>query len=45
MNPELCLTQRIYPTRPDSLDISVFARGGEAILNSLDVWAMTQTVT
>ena len=45
VNSRLCLTQRIYPTRPDSLGISVFARGGEAILNSLDAWTITPTVT
>ena len=43
-NGRLCLTQRIYPTRADSLGVSVFARGGEAILNSLDAWTITPTV-
>ena len=35
MNPE---------TTADSLGVSVFARGGEALLNSLDAWTMTPTV-
>ena len=44
VNSRLCLTQRIYPTRADSLGISILASGGEAILNSLDAWIMTPTV-
>jgi sucrose-6-phosphate hydrolase SacC (GH32 family) len=44
VNSRLCLTQRIYPTRADSLGVSIFAHGGEAILNSLDAWTMTSTV-
>ena len=43
-NSRLCLTQRIYPTRADSLGVSIFARGGEVILNRLDIWTMTPTV-
>ena len=43
-NSRLCLTQRIYPTRADSLGVSIFIHGGEAILNSLDAWTMTATV-
>ena len=45
VNRRLCLTQRIYPTRVDSLGISIFARGGEAILNGLEAWTITPTVT
>ena len=33
-----CLTERIYPTRADSLGVSLLARGGTARLVSLDVW-------
>ena len=44
VNSRLCLTQRIYPTREDSLGVSIFARGGEAILDSLDAWTITPTV-
>lgn len=43
VNSRLCLTQRIYPTRADSLSVSILASGGEAILNSLDAWTMTPT--
>lgn len=43
-NGRQCLTQRIYPTRADSLGISIFASGGEAFLNTLDAWTMTPTV-
>ena len=43
-NSRLCLTQRIYPTRADSLGVSIFARGGEALLNRFDAWTMTPTV-
>ena len=45
VNSRLCLTQRICPTREDSLGVSIFARGGEAILDSLDAWTITPTVT
>ena len=44
VNSRLGLTQRIYPTRADSLGISVFSHGGAAILHSLDAWAVTPTV-
>ncbi len=37
-NGRACLTSRIYPTRPDSLGLDVFQRGGNAPLRSLDVW-------
>ncbi len=43
-NSRQCLTQRIYPTRADSLGISIFTKGGEAILNKLDAWTITPTV-
>ena len=43
-NGQQCLTQRIYPTRADSLGVSIFTKGGEAILNKLDVWTITPTV-
>ena len=43
-NNRQCLTQRIYPTRSDSLGVSIFARGGDALLNRLDAWTMTPTV-
>jgi beta-fructofuranosidase len=39
-NRRACLTERIYPTRADSLGVSLLARGGTARLLSLDVWEM-----
>jgi beta-fructofuranosidase len=35
-----CLTERIYPTRSDSLGVGMLARGGTARLLTLDVWEM-----
>ena len=37
-NGRQCVTQRIYPTRPDSLGVSLFARGGSATVPTLDAW-------
>jgi len=37
-NRRACLTERVYPTRADSLGLSVFARGGGATLTAMDVW-------
>ena len=37
-NEQTCITERIYPTRLDSLGIALFARGGPARLTALDVW-------
>jgi beta-fructofuranosidase len=34
------LASRIYPTRGDSLGVSLFAEGGKACLISLDAWQM-----
>merc|ERR1712098_334214 len=42
-NGRQCMTQRIYPTREDSLGVSAFSSGGEATLESLDVWEMRTT--
>lgn len=39
-NGRQCLTQRIYPTRADSLGVSIFARGGPVIVRSLEAWDM-----
>ena len=39
-NGRQCLTLRAYPTRPDSAQVSVFARGSEARLVSLTGWQM-----
>jgi beta-fructofuranosidase len=37
-NGRACLTSRIYPSRPDSLGIALFAREGNARARSVDVW-------
>lgn len=39
-NGRQCLTMRAYPTREDSVGVSVFARGSEANLISLDAYQM-----
>ena len=39
-NGRACLTERIYPTRPDSLGLGLFARGDTARLAALDIWEM-----
>lgn len=42
-NGRQCLTQRIYPTRKDSLGVSLFSAGGEAKCLALDAWEMIPT--
>ena len=32
--------KRIYPTRPDSVEVRAYARGGRAALRSFDAWRM-----
>jgi beta-fructofuranosidase len=39
-NRHPCLAARVYPTRPDSLGLDLFARSGETKLKSLDIWKM-----
>lgn len=39
-NDRACLAERIYPTRPDSLGIDLFARGGHVAVGRIDVWEM-----
>ena len=39
-NGRQCLTKRIYPSRPDSLSVGLFAEGGDARLTRMDVWRM-----
>ncbi len=39
-NGRQCLTQRFYPSRPDSLGVRLFARGGSATVERLDAWQM-----
>jgi sucrose-6-phosphate hydrolase SacC (GH32 family) len=40
VNNRLCLTHRIYPTRDDSKDVVLFAKGGKIKVLKLDVWKM-----
>ena len=42
-NRRQCVTQRIYPTRTDSMGVSLFARGGAARFNSLHAWNLAPT--
>jgi sucrose-6-phosphate hydrolase SacC (GH32 family) len=42
-NGRQCVTQRIYPTRSDSLGVTLFSRGGSVDVKSLDTWDMGQT--
>jgi beta-fructofuranosidase len=37
-NDHVCLASRVYPSRPDSLGVALFAQGGAAELRSLDSW-------
>ena len=37
-NGKQCITQRIFPTRDDSLGVSLHTSDGEAYLLSLDAW-------
>jgi beta-fructofuranosidase len=34
------LTSRVYPTRPNSLGVGIFARGGRAEVQRVDIWEM-----
>jgi len=40
-NSRQCLTQRIYPTRSDSVGVVLFSRGGGATARQLDAWKMS----
>lgn len=39
-NGHACLTERIYPTRDDSLGLALCVDGGAATVRALDVWAL-----
>jgi sucrose-6-phosphate hydrolase SacC (GH32 family) len=43
VNGRQSLTQRIYPSRPDSLGIRLFSRGGPAEVKRIEVWRMAAT--
>jgi hypothetical protein len=42
-NDRQCLTQRLYPSRRDSLGVSLFSRGGTMKVVSLRAWDMSPT--
>ena len=42
-NGRQCMTQRIWPTRDDSLRISFFARGGNVKVKSIESCDMSAT--
>jgi len=42
-NGRQCVTQRIYPTRSDSLGVVLFSRGGSVNVKSVDAWDMAAT--
>ena len=39
-NGRQCVTQRIYPTRGDSLGVTLFSSGGSVDVKSVDAWDM-----
>lgn len=43
VNNDICLTQRIYPTREDSLGIRLFAQNGSARFQNIEKWEMDAT--
>lgn len=43
-NGRQCLTQRVYPKRPDSLDVLLFSRGGSASVKTLQAWDMAPAI-
>lgn len=42
-NGQQCVTQRIYPTRADSLGVVLFSEGGDVEVESLEAWEMAAT--
>jgi beta-fructofuranosidase len=42
-NSRQCLTQRIYPTRSDSLGVELFSRCGQITVNWIESWEMAAT--
>jgi len=39
-NGRQCVTQRIYPSRADSLQVRLFSRGGPSIARRIEAWPM-----
>ena len=42
-NGRQCMTQRIYPTRSDSLGISLFSSSTHSVVTHLDAWDLAAT--
>jgi sucrose-6-phosphate hydrolase SacC (GH32 family) len=42
-NHRECITQRIYPTRPDSMGVRLFSKGGSAHVRFIRAWDMAPT--
>ena len=42
-NGRQCISQRIYPTRPDSLGVRLFAVDGPVLAESIEAWDMAPT--
>lgn len=43
-NDRQCVTQRLYPTRPDSLGVGLWANGGTVRVDSLTAWRLRPTM-
>ena len=43
-NRRQCVTQRLYPSRSDSVDVVLFSRGGAARFISVEAWEMDSIV-
>ncbi|MCZ6680183.1 MAG: glycoside hydrolase family 32 protein, partial [Candidatus Poribacteria bacterium] len=43
-NGRQCVTQRIYPSRSDSLGVALFSRSGSVNVKSVEAWDMAATV-
>jgi Glycosyl hydrolases family 32 C terminal len=41
-NGRVCVTDRIYPTKRDSVGLDLFARGGTVGLSALNIWEMNE---
>lgn len=42
-NGRECLTQRLWPTRPDAVGVALFSKGGSTRVASLKAWRMAAT--
>ena len=45
VNNRGALAKRIYPTRAESIELDLFTEGGNALVESLDIWEMSDMVT